>query len=98
MVVRDRCDGRRHRLNHICGIEAAAEADLQHRRVDAAAAKELERDGGRHFEKRRVRLQHAFSQQRFDRRPHVGDGGLHLVHGHRPAVNHESFSQIDEVR
>ena len=98
MIVRDRCDGRRHRLNHICRIEAAAEADLQYRRVDAGAAKELERDGGRHFEERRVRLQHAFSQQFFDRRLNVGDGGHHPVCRDRPAFNHESFSQIDEVR
>ena len=48
-------------------IEPAAQADLEHRDVDAGAAEQLERDGGRHFEERRVRLQHALGQQLLDR-------------------------------
>ena len=80
------------------GIEPAAEADLENRRFDAGAAKELERDSGRHFEKRGMRLQHPLGEQLLDHRPHVRDGGDHLVCRDRTPVDHEAFGQVDEVR
>ena len=91
-------DGRR--CHDVGGVEPAAEADLEHRDVDAGAAEQLEGDRGRDFEERRLRLA---ARRRRSRpsiaRAHVGDRRDQRVARStgRPSID-EPLGEIDQVR
>ena len=57
MIEADRRNGARRRRHHVGRIESAAEANLYYRNRDAGASEQLERDGGRRFEERRMHRQ-----------------------------------------
>ena len=67
VIERDRRDRGDRRRQHVGGVEAAAEADLDDRDVDRGAPEDLERDRGRHFEEGRRAPSSAPSRDRVDR-------------------------------
>ena len=99
MVERDRRDGRRRPASiTLVASSRPPRPTSQHRDVDPGAAEQLERHGGRHFEERRVRLQHAARQQRARWPSRTSATAATMrVGGDRPAVDDESLGQIDQM-
>ncbi len=73
MIERDRRDRAHRRRDDVGRVEPAAEADFDDGDVDLRSAKQLERDGGRHFEEGRLDFERPFVAQRLDEVAPVAD-------------------------
>jgi hypothetical protein len=98
MIEVDGRDRSGHRRDHIRGIEAAAQANLNHADLHARAAKELECRGRRRFEERRMDGQRAGRPQPVGAREHVLHGRLEQRRVDGAIVDDESFGQVAQVR
>ncbi len=88
----DRRDRDRARLDHVRGVEPAAQADLEHRDVDRLAAKRFQRDCGGGLEetrrrRKRCRGVHDLLRDRVEVR-----------RGDRLAIDGEPFFEMHEMR
>ena len=98
MIERDRGDRRHRGRDDVGRIQPPAEPDFQDRDVHLRAPKQLECHRRRHFEERRLHVERAVTSQRVDDVTNVGDGLRQRGGPDRPAVDDESFVEIDQMR
>ena len=90
----DRRDGRRDRRDDIRRVQAASQANLEHRDVNRSAPEQLERRGRRDFRERRQRFQNAAAYQRVNRRLHgPSESRRSTVAASRPSITNRSSSR-----
>ena len=98
MVHADRGDGRGCRSDDVGRVEAPAEADLDHCRLDTCAPKHLEGHRRRDLEECRRHGQRAGRLQPIGHTEHVVCCLLECVRVNRRVIDDEALGEVDEVR
>src|SRR5207249_2569423 len=98
VIETDRCDGRDNRLEHVGSVEPPAKSHLTHRDLDPMSPEQLERNGGRGLEERRVDAEYAAVVQTVDHGLKMRNRAGKRVAVDDASVDDKPLRQTNEMR